>query len=86
MVVDSAGWLSVKRSMNSMGDIPPSTSSIPESAQRRCPTPGSWLSGPTAQFLSSAGAPRAAPPRISVPAPAAAAAVMRSSCSRCTAE
>ncbi len=57
-----------------------------EVSQLRWPRPGSWLSGPTRQFLSSAAAPRAAPPRMNVPAPASTAAVMRSSWSRWTAE
>ena len=52
---------------------------MPEISQFRWPTPGSWLSGPACQFLSSDAAPRAAPPRMNVPAPASAASVMSSS-------
>ena len=52
---------------------------MPEVSQFRCPRPGSWLSGPVCQFLSSDAAPRAAPPRMNVPAPASAASVMSSS-------
>ena len=50
---------------------------MPEVSQFRWPMPGSWLSGPVCQFLSSAAAPRAAPPRMKVPAPAPAASAMR---------
>ena len=88
IVVDSPGWLSVKRRMNSIAGIPASASSswMPEVSQFRWPTPGCWVSGPTRQFFSSEAAPRAAPPRMKVPAPAFAASVMRSSWSRWTAE
>ncbi len=50
---------------------------MPEVSQFRWPTPGSWVSGPVRQFFSSDAAPRAAPPRMSVPAPLAAASVIR---------
>jgi len=50
---------------------------MPEVCQFRWPTPGSWLSGPVRQFLSSAAAPRAAPPRMNVPAPAPARVLIR---------
>src|ERR1035441_887548 len=71
MVVDRPGWLRVKRRTNSIVDMPASASrsSMPEVSQFRWPRPGSWVSGPVRQFLSSDAAPRAAPPRISVPAP-----------------
>jgi hypothetical protein len=52
-------------------------SSMPEVSQFRWPTPGFWVSGPTVQFFSSDAAPRAAPPRMSVPAPLPAASVIR---------
>ena len=55
---------------------------MPEVSQFRWPTPGSWVSGLTRQFLSSEAAPRAAPPRMKVPAPASAASVISSSWSR----
>ena len=42
---------------------------MPEVSQFRWPTPGCWVSGPTRQFFSSEAAPRAAPPRMKVPAP-----------------
>ena len=59
---------------------------MPEVSQFRWPRPGCWVSGPVRQFFSSEAAPRAAPPRMSVPAPSSAASVMRSSWSRWTAE
>ena len=68
IVLDRAGWLSVKRNTNSRRVMSPSRSSTPEDAQRRWPSPSASPSGPWRQFLSSAGPPRAAPPRISVPA------------------
>jgi len=60
IVADRPGWLSVKRRTNSMLLIPASLSrpAMPEVFQFRWPTPGSWLSGPVCQFLSSAAAPR----------------------------
>ena len=48
---------------------------MPEVSQFRWPSPGSWVSGPFRQFFSSDAAPRAAPPRMSVPAPWSAASV-----------
>src|SRR6266516_3494384 len=63
IVVDRPGWLSVKRRTNSILLMPASLRrpAMPEVSQFRWPTPGSWLSGPARQFLSSDAAPRAAP-------------------------
>ena len=57
--------------------------SMPEVSQFRWPRPGSWVSGPVRQFFCSDAAPRAAPPRMSVPAPWPAASVMSSGAGRC---
>jgi hypothetical protein len=86
MVLDRSGWLRVKRSTNSTRLMSPRRSSIPEASQRRWPSPSDNPMGPCFHCLSSAGAPRAAPPRMRVPAPVAAAWEMSSSCSRWTAE
>src|SRR5207245_11600285 len=84
IVVDRPRWLSVKRRTNSMLVMPASLRrpAMPQVSQFRWPTPGSWLRGPARQFLSADAAPRAAPPRLHVPAPAAAAAVLLAPSSR----
>ena len=73
IVLDSPGWLSVKRSTNSMRLMPSSSSSTPPAPSAAAPRPRPSPIGGTLQPLSSAGAPRAAPPRIRTPAPASAA-------------
>ena len=77
MFVCRSGWVKVKRRMNSIGVMPSSRSSSRTFCHRSHCTPS---------CLPSVGAPLAAPPRMTIPAPARAAAAMIASCSRSTAE
>ena len=67
MFVCRSGWVKVKRRMNSIGVMPSSRSSSRTFCHRSHCTPS---------CLPSVGAPLAAPPRMTIPAPARAAAAM----------
>ena len=66
MFVSMSGWLKVERRTNPIGLISPSKSSRPACCQRSHCVP---------RCFPSDGAPLAAPPRMTIPDPASAAAV-----------